>query len=100
MSSPISWDSSPASTHSNALYRLLAEGQPVPRQLLAQLFASTVETVNKTLDVWPGVFSDEQKRIVGYWGLAIADAYKSSHRIMVGNRSLSAWCAWDTLFLP
>ena len=49
----------------------------MPRQLLAQLFASTVETVNKTLDVWPGVFSDEQKRIVGYWGLAIADAYKS-----------------------
>ncbi len=82
------------------LYRFLAEGRPVPRQRLAQRLGSTVETINKTLDAWPGVFSDEQRRIVGYWGLAIPEAYTSPHRIMMGDRSLSAWCAWDALFLP
>ncbi len=82
------------------LYRFLAEGQPVLRQRLAQRLENTVETVNKTLDSWPGVFSDEQRRIVGYWGLAIPDAYTSPHRITIGDQSLSAWCAWDTLFLP
>ena len=51
------------------LYRLLAKGQPVPRQRLAQRLESTVETVNKTLDSWPGVFSNERRQIVGHWGL-------------------------------
>src|SRR5919109_3259206 len=78
------------------LYRLLAEGQPVPRQGLAQRLGRTIETINKTLDAWPGVFSDEQQRIVGYWGLAIPQAYTSPHRLAIGDRSLSAWCAWDT----
>jgi len=82
------------------LYRLLAEGQPVPRQELAQRLESPIETINKTLDTWPGVFSDEKGRIAGYWGLAIPEAYTSPHRIRIGGQSLSAWCAWDTLFLP
>src|SRR6266852_5197280 len=47
-----------------------------------------------------GVFSDSERRIVGYWGLSIAAAYTSSHQLMIDRRRLSAWCAWDTLFLP
>jgi len=82
------------------LYRLLAEGQPVPRYKLAQRLGSAVETVSLTLDGWPGVFSDEQRRVVGYWGLAIPATYASPHRMTIGGQSLSAWCAWDTLFLP
>ena len=82
------------------LYRLLAKGQAVPRQRLAERLESTVETVNKTLDSWPGVFSNERRQIVGYWGLALPEAYPSPHTITVSDQSLSAWCAWDTLFLP
>jgi len=82
------------------LYRLLAEGEPVPRTKLAQRLECAVEAVNDVLDGWPGVFSDDQQRVVGYWGLAIPAAYASPHRVIIGSRRLSAWCAWDTLFLP
>ena len=61
------------------LYRLLAEGQPVPRVTLAERLVTSVETVNRILDGWPGVFSDAQRPIVGYWGLSIPAAYSSPH---------------------
>lgn len=63
------------------LYRLLAEGQPVPRVTLAERLLTSVETVNRILDGWPGVFSDAQRPIVGYWGLSIPAAYSSPHTL-------------------
>jgi len=82
------------------LYRLLAAGQPVARAVLAERLEVPLEIVNRTLDSWPGVFSDSEHRVVGYWGLSIFAAYASPHRLTVDGRRLSAWCAWDTLFLP
>ncbi len=82
------------------LYRLLAEGQPVPRAKLAERLGVPVDGVDRILDSWPGVFSDAQRQVVGYWGLAIPAAYASPHRFTIDGRSLYAWCAWDTLFLP
>ncbi len=82
------------------LYRLLAEGQPVPRKVLAERLEVPDETVNRILDGWSGVFSDNERRIVGYWGLSIPAANKSSHTLKINGRTLPAWCAWDTLFLP
>ena len=82
------------------LYRFLAEGQPVLRALLAERLSVPVEIVNQVLNGWPGVFSDPQQRVVGYWGLSIPAAYVSPHRLTIDGRRLSAWCAWDTLFLP
>jgi len=83
-----------------ALYRLLAEGQPVRRAVLAERLAISAETVNRILDGWPGVFSDRQRDVIGYWGLSIPSAYAGPHKLTVNGRTLSAWCAWDTLFLP
>ncbi len=82
------------------LYRLLAEGQPVPRTALAKRLEISHETVNRILDGWPGVFSDAEHQIVGYWGLSIPAAYIGPHRLKTNGRTLSGWCAWDTLFLP
>jgi alkylmercury lyase len=82
------------------LYRLLAEGQPVPRMVLAERLGVSFEAVNRILDGWPGVFSDTEQRIVGYWGLSIPTAYGSPHTLKMNGQMLSAWCAWDTLFLP
>jgi len=82
------------------LYRLLAEGQPVPRAVLAERVGVSLEEANRILDGWPGVFSDAERQIVGYWGLSIPTAYGSPHTIKMNGRMLSAWCAWDTLFLP
>ena len=83
-----------------ALYRLLAEGRPVPRTALAKRLEISVETVNRILDGWPGVFSDADHRIVGHWGLSMPAAYSSSHTLRMNGQTVSAWCAWDTLFLP
>ncbi len=82
------------------LYRLLAEGQPVQRTELAKQLETSVEAVNRILESWPGVFSDSEGRIVGYWGLSLPAAYSSPHTLRMNGRTLSAWCAWDTLFLP
>lgn len=82
------------------LYRLIALGQPVPRALLAERVGSSVEAINQILDGWPGVFADSERRVVGYWGLSIPASYASPHKMKIDGRSLSAWCAWDTLFLP
>lgn len=81
------------------LYRLLSGGQPVARAVLAERLQASAEIVNRILDGWPGVFSDSERRIVGYWGLSIATAYRSPHQLMIDGQTLSAWCAWDTLFL-
>jgi hypothetical protein len=59
------------------LYRLLAEGQPVQRTELAQRLVISVEVVNRVLNSWPGLFSDAERRIVGYWGLSIPGAYST-----------------------
>jgi alkylmercury lyase len=82
------------------LYRMLSEGQPVPRGALAQRLAIPEKTVDGIIDGWPGVFSDPQRRVVGYWGLSLPSAYGGPHRFTIDGRRLSAWCAWDTLFLP
>ena len=51
------------------LYRLLAEGEPVPRSLVAERLGVPVKRVDQVLGGWPGVFSDSAQRVVGYWGL-------------------------------
>jgi alkylmercury lyase len=82
------------------LYRLLLTGLPVPREALAERAGLAVETVEQILENWPAVFSDSQQRVVGYWGLSIPEAYATPHRLTINGRKVSAWCAWDTLFLP
>src|SRR5713101_9813225 len=79
------------------LYRLLASGEPVRRELLAERLQVPIEIVDRTLNTWPGVFSNHQGRIVGYWGLSLPAAYASPHRLVIEGVRLSAWCAWDTL---
>jgi alkylmercury lyase len=82
------------------LYRLLALGHPVSRTLIAERLGVTLQKINQILDAWPAVFFDSQRQIVGYWGLSLPAAYDSPHKMTIDGRVLSAWCAWDTLFLP
>ena len=70
------------------------------RGVLAERLQVSVEVIDRILDGWPGVFSDSERRIIGYWGLSIAAAYTSPHQLTIDGQKLSAWCAWDTLFLP
>ncbi len=41
---------------------------------------------------------DEDGRIVGFMGLSVVEF--GEHRLEVDGQRLTAWCAWDTLFLP
>lgn len=79
-----------------ALYRLLAEGRPVPPARLAERSRLRDDEVGRLLESWPGVHFREGG-VVGFWGLALDEM---PHRLHVDGRELRAWCAWDTLFLP
>ncbi len=79
------------------IYRLLAEGEPVPVERVAQVLGLAKDFVENILQKWPGVFYDGQKRIIGYWGLALPEM---AHRFLVNGQTLYTWCAWDSLFIP
>jgi alkylmercury lyase len=79
------------------LYRLVAGGQPVDPTELAEHARLSLDAVNEALERLPGVYLDDERRAIGFWGLSIRPM---PHRITVNGRTLYAWCAWDTLFLP
>ncbi len=80
-----------------AIYRLLATGEPAPPDAIAAEAGVAVERVGDLLDQWIGVYRDAEGRVVGYWGLTPSEM---NHRLEVAGRTVYAWCAWDTLFIP
>ncbi len=86
-----------------ALFRLLAEGEPVDEARLAGAAGRPVEEVSATLAgpaFAPLLYRDGGGRIVGFSGLGLAELGESVHRLDVDGRELYAWCAGDALFLP
>lgn len=81
-----------------ALYKLLGEGEPVSPAALAAVTEVSEEEIEARLRSWPGVYRDDEGRVVGFWGLTVVEM--PPHEILLAGRKLWAWCAWDTLFLP
>jgi alkylmercury lyase len=81
-----------------ALIRTLAAGARVSDREVAVAMGATESGVRDALGRWPGVFRDEDGRVVGFMGLSVVEF--GEHRIEVDGRRLTAWCAWDTLFVP
>jgi alkylmercury lyase len=81
-----------------SLMRILAKGEPVSDPDIAAALRIPESRIRETVGAWPGVFRDEQDRVIGFMGLSVLEF--GEHRIDIGGRALSAWCAWDTLFLP
>lgn len=79
------------------LYRLLAEGGPVPLARVAKSLNLSESYVRETLSEWPGVYYDDTSAVIGFWGLALTEM---PHRLQVDGRTLYTWCAWDSLFIP
>ena len=79
------------------LYRLLAEGEPVPPDRVAQHLDLSANLVREVLNSWPAVYFDDEKNVIGFWGLALGEM---PHRFKVDGRQLYNWCAWDSLFIP
>lgn len=80
------------------LIRQLALGAPVSVAQLANAAGAPPAEIAVALDRLPSEFRDEQQRIIGFMGLTVVEM--GEHRIHLDGRTLSAWCAWDTLFLP
>ncbi len=79
------------------LYRLLTEGEPVSPDRVAQHLDLSTNLVREVFDSWPAVYFDDEKNVVGFWGLALQEM---PHRFKVNGRQLYTWCAWDSLFIP
>jgi len=78
-------------------YRRLALGVPPWLEEIAADVGGQVEDVRRILGDWIGVYTDDEKRVIGFWGLAIP---KTQHRFELDGARLHTWCAWDALFLP
>jgi alkylmercury lyase len=81
-----------------ALLRRLAHGSPVTFSELSEILGPDDRELAGQLHDRPGVIWDQDGRITGLLGLSIGQF--GSHRLNLGRGELSAWCAWDTLFLP
>lgn len=79
-----------------ALYRSLATGQAPTAAGLARLIEEDEGFVLERLEAWPGVFRDDDDRVVGFWGLSLAEM---DHRFTVDGTTTWTWCAWDPLFI-
>lgn len=80
-----------------ALLRALAEGVPVPPADLARRAGLTPDEASRFVDALPGIYRDEEGRVIGFWGLTVA--HMPPHHIQLGDRELFTWCAWDPFLL-
>lgn len=80
-------------------YRLLAGGEPVSVADLARAIDVPSARIEDAFASWPGVYRGEEGRVVGFWGLAISPL-DPEYRVEVDGKTVYAWCAWDTLFIP
>ena len=81
-----------------ALLRFLAQGEPVEVQRLAAATGLPGDYLEAALAAAPGIFRDERGRVTGALGLSVVEV--GNHRLHIDGRSLSARCAFDTLYLP
>ncbi len=78
------------------LARLLVQGQPVAPELLARRLHRDLEEVRAILRAHPELEYDVQGNLVGS-GLTLVP---TTHQFRVEQRTLFAWCAFDTLTYP
>jgi alkylmercury lyase len=80
------------------IVRELAHGQPITSEQVDQRIAALgLERDAARQFLRELTERDAEDRIVGAIGLSLED---HPHRLTLEGVSLSAWCAWDTLFLP
>ncbi|NUP25309.1 MAG: alkylmercury lyase, partial [Nocardia sp.] len=75
------------------LLRLLAEGEPVALDRLAEAAGASADQVRRALAAEPDTEYDADGRVVGL-GLT---QNPTPHRVEIAGRTLYGWCAMDTL---
>lgn len=82
------------------LYRLLAEGGPVAPSALTQVKEWSGMPADQFLrksNLRSLVEWDHNETVIGFGGLTTRH---SRHSLLLGERRLSTWCAWDAMFIP
>ena len=82
------------------LLRELARGEPVGVPEFAKALGVPVnkaQALVKDSELRRLIYAGEDARIVGVWGPSTTPTH---HRFTINKRTLWAWCAGDTLFLP
>lgn len=82
------------------LLRELARGEPVAVDAFARAVGTSVETAEgfvKTSTLSRFILTADDGQIDGFFGLSVTE---TPHRMIVDDRVLWTWCAYDTLFLP
>jgi alkylmercury lyase len=77
--------------------RLLAEGEPLELERLAEALGRPVQEVDQALAKLPWAYRDGNQRLAFFGGLSVAE---TRHRLHLDDRTLYATCAMDSLFLP
>jgi alkylmercury lyase len=83
-----------------ALYHELAKGLAVDAAQLGRALGISLAESRALLQrdsINSFVYPDDQGRVLGFGGLA---AVPMHHQFEVDGRTLSTWCAWDSLFIP
>jgi alkylmercury lyase len=78
------------------LVQLLVQGRPVAPELLASRLNRELEEMRTILQAHPELEYDAQGNLVGS-GLTLVP---TPHQFLVEQRTLFAWCAFDTLTYP
>jgi len=77
-------------------HMLAQSGTPISLDALAQALHSSREQVKAVLERYPDAEYDQFGNLLG-WGLTLNPTV---HQVVLGGRSLYAWCAPDTLYDP
>jgi len=78
------------------LVQLLVQGHPVAPELLARILHRDLDEMHSILRAHPELEYDEHGNIVGS-GLTLVP---TAHQFRMKQRTLFAWCAFDTLTYP
>ena len=81
------------------LYRQLADGEPVRREVLADALDIQIEDVAAALDKLPSFYIgfDDEQRIIEWGGFGLDGG---NNDFTIRGHRMWAWCAWDGLFVP
>ncbi len=78
-------------------YRAMLTGKPAEITTIAEDAGWDTGEVATQLHDWPGVYFDEDNRVIGFWGLTVEPI--STHLVTTESGSSWAWCALDPLFI-
>ncbi len=80
-----------------AAYRAMLAGKPAEIAAIATDAGWDATDAASQLAEWPGVYLDDAKRVIGFWGLTVEPI--STHLVTTASGSSWAWCALDPLFI-